>query len=1037
MTIRTQDTDAPIPLGDWLIPGEPAFLRTEAYRLLMRDLRRYTQGEVPGRSYLIAGHRGSGKTSMVARAIRELRADRLMNSTRQLKSVDDPSAPKRPLLVKLYGPSLVQPLPPTAAELQSKAAAKEGEGAGDPVKTDSQPDDSAGAIAAEKQAALTQAALAQITIALYRALVGEMAEGYGVHARAYGLRREGEAIELAGQMALETDTGTSPATLRSFWKRLDRLRFGVLWPRAADQQLETLGVNDQGVREIVALSTAGQAFEVCSGVVNYKVTDRKSDSQSWDVQVKGKTDLQALLARLGTLGVGVGASAALSNEGPWAAVSFGALVWLLGTISLGWTFQGKRARDRTAEYTFLRDRSLQTLDRELPLVIRRVRDAGLAPVFVLDELDKLEDPRRQIGEIVRNLKHLITDHGFFCFLADRTYFDHVERCTQAKAFPTEHTYFTERRLIAYSPAEIAEHVAGQIIAAEGDPSEAFACDVLARWITHKAKLNFTAVIREVGRFAAEGERLTASVLELPTKTDVQLAVSVQLAIDLVLADGAVARRISQDSGFAQLAHDALYAVSRQWEADARVYDASRGALETYLNARLQIATDGAGEATLGVEEPDLNLLLEAVADLIGLLVSFKSLAGQLTRSAHPLASIVPTGLGGLLSQRAGGQGFDFNFDYYGRDLRPNRGKIDQREISHLRDVIAAFQSLLASLGLTVEHLTAARLLPQTLSTTALRESDQTLAGWAPAAFLDKATSEAIARAQALRAALDEHGERVSASLFLARRLLRLGSQGASLAGVLEVLARYPVLGANPGEGPFALGRWKRDHPGFPALETRVPLQGEPDAIRLWTEEYATGLARPARRLAPPDKDLWAPWTSRFLGYFLDDSQEAAANPISFAELAAAVLGRSPTAELRAELGAVSRIEWSRLCLAALPSQVNPAPRPIAIVAALNALGFNGDLLRSVATAPGFSSDSPSQEEIEAAVRIASNARSGDQEGFLVILDEDVGQPALAPSSNRPILYVTNSDLRVYDIGLDWLQSLNVFTAVLYEEDSAT
>jgi hypothetical protein len=92
-----------------------------------------------------------------------------------------------------------------------------------------------------------------------------------------------------------------------------------------------------------------------------------------------------------------------------------------------------------------------------------------------------------------------------------------------------------------------------------------------------------------------------------TRFDVQLSLCVQLAIEEVLADQEFGRRVDLDPGFGQLAHDALYALSRRWEADAPEYDAGEDALETYLNTRLKEQRETAAGG-LAVKRQDVTLL---------------------------------------------------------------------------------------------------------------------------------------------------------------------------------------------------------------------------------------------------------------------------------------------------------------------------------------------------------------------------------------------------------------------------------------------
>src|ERR1051326_7867727 len=74
-----------------------AVAQSEASRILRQELVRYCSGQLRGRSFLIAGHRGAGKTTMVADALgripREDPGGRLL---------------MRPLPVFLHGPGLFE-----------------------------------------------------------------------------------------------------------------------------------------------------------------------------------------------------------------------------------------------------------------------------------------------------------------------------------------------------------------------------------------------------------------------------------------------------------------------------------------------------------------------------------------------------------------------------------------------------------------------------------------------------------------------------------------------------------------------------------------------------------------------------------------------------------------------------------------------------------------------------------------------------------------------------------------------------------------
>src|SRR5262249_40435064 len=146
--------------------------------------------------------------------------------------------------------------------------------------------------------------------------------------------------------------------------------------------------------------------------------------------------------------------------------------------------------ERGVDYTFIADRSLQTLERDLPLVIERVRAAGLAPIFLIDELDKVSGTSNVIDRIIGRLKNLTTDYGFFCFLTGREYYDEIELKVTTEAFPNEHTYFSHRLLVLYRPSELSTFVRQLWTANSAIDSRAeTAAWILTAYILHRARLS--------------------------------------------------------------------------------------------------------------------------------------------------------------------------------------------------------------------------------------------------------------------------------------------------------------------------------------------------------------------------------------------------------------------------------------------------------------------------------------------------------------------------------------------------------------------
>lgn len=451
--------ERPLPIGNWTFPALVPFVESTAYRRLYRELRSYVRQEVTGRSFLIAGHRGAGKTTTVLRAIAKLSNELLRESLVPDSLEVGQRAPlQRPLLVKLVGHSLIAD-PPKLKEAPTALPAGAPQ---QPAESSAAPAPSAGEGAAHDPA---QGALVHITIALYRALAAELSAAYAVHALDGEERGRQERLEMAAQLAFDLDNNPDPKSLRAHWDRIGRLHAGVLWPAETDATFRKLFVFDQGLREIVAASTAAQAYQVCSGQVVYTLT--RKESAGTETAVSTKADVVEALNRLATVGTAIitgGVTGAAT--GPSTGVAAGILAWLLGSASLGWSVKRQRKKEETADYQFLQDRSLETLDRDLPLVIQRIRHAGLAPVFVIDELDKIPNVDATIDTIIKRLKHLVSDHGFFCFLTDRDYFDRVQQRIASGAYPTEHTYFTERLLVLNRPDDLFSYLT-DLIEADG------------------------------------------------------------------------------------------------------------------------------------------------------------------------------------------------------------------------------------------------------------------------------------------------------------------------------------------------------------------------------------------------------------------------------------------------------------------------------------------------------------------------------------------------------------------------------------------
>ncbi|HSL69164.1 MAG TPA: hypothetical protein VK864_02935, partial [Longimicrobiales bacterium] len=266
----------PEPLAPASRQQETIIIQSSGYRQLQRELLRYCQGEVEGRSFLIAGHRGAGKTTLVNDCV--LQVGKLANG-----------GSARPIIVRLHGPNLVRadwslsrngkepgrdalslslsPTPPP------DAAAKPSQPL-DPEIVRAEYHREAEHKANEETPELraVQIALKQITLSLHRAVMNEITTCYRDRVMEEAdERKRAELFERAARLELELDQYPLPAELREFWRAGAFLQRGVLFGhqhRAADQ----------GFRELVAVASVAQAYARVSGILKAELTQSNAAS---------------------------------------------------------------------------------------------------------------------------------------------------------------------------------------------------------------------------------------------------------------------------------------------------------------------------------------------------------------------------------------------------------------------------------------------------------------------------------------------------------------------------------------------------------------------------------------------------------------------------------------------------------------------------------------------------------------------------------------------------------------------------------------
>jgi len=123
-------------------------------------------------------------------------------------------------------------------------------------------------------------------------------------------------------------------------------------------------------------------------------------------------------------GGAVGAAGALGGSPVWAVV-LGLLTALGTSLLFKVTSTQTRQRERTVDHTFVPDLGIKTLHRVMPELFERLQAAGLAPVFIVDELDKVDDLYDRMQILLDSLKKLFAERAFTCLVTDRGFYEEL------------------------------------------------------------------------------------------------------------------------------------------------------------------------------------------------------------------------------------------------------------------------------------------------------------------------------------------------------------------------------------------------------------------------------------------------------------------------------------------------------------------------------------------------------------------------------------------------------------------------------------
>ena len=1023
-------------IGEWPFPARAQFIKSNAYDTFLRELERYVRGEVQGRSFLISGHRGAGKTSLVRRAVEELNYSVIDNACRVTRT-QGPDAERmldqrRPLLVRLHGPSLVE---------------------------SEKPPDVAGTTGKQRPTG----PLVLITIALYRALAAEYSRSYTNHARdkiyqahsPNGNRQSAvDYLELAGQFALELDNFPQPSTLRDLYRRLDRVGAGILWPFRIGEALQKAHLNDRGVREIVALATAAQAFAICTAEVKKTETGKDSKERQDSIEFKGEATLKDVANKLLGIAAGVGVGVLTSGPlGSTAAAALGLATGAFSVLTLNWSSKRSATSERKLDYTFIIEPDKQSLERDLPLVIERVRDAGLAPVFVLDELDKV-DTAVAIAGLVDRLKHLTTDYGCFCFLTDRQYYVDLIRKVEKKAFPVEHTYFSLQLFILQHPDAFLEFLQ-EITQPEPSTLMFTAADVAARsifglFVLHRSELNMVKVLREIAGLCRPDGTLKLSTADLQ-RSEYVLAASIQLAIGLILKGDAMRQRVFDDPSFMQWAVDALYILSRSWERKSSRVKLDRASIVHCLLQRsgkedTEISADPTEAERMlleiGIGGRDLDIIDQQVERLADLLCDSTRLKHELAESQQAeLAELVPAT--NLMKRVNAGREFEFLYDMYGQEVAVAEALKTTPVVAglppNLRDRVGAavqflddFKAALRLNDIQIADLIELPVLPATADPVELDAAHLRLSSAALNGQTYPRLSEDLALLSPLMTFVGQIGPRLATLFRLALQVAadartNSGEPLPGLKPVIEAIARYVDLRSYFQQISSPVLDHIRGRPIDPG--GAAPTENVAD-LSVWHANLLA-LRMQFKASVPADKDsllqqAWPVWQERIMQYLTEG--RTLVEPAIYADLVGATVDRAPGNVFRRDLADMSLADWSRFCLWGFPRQESAKAPAWTFAAGLCVLGFRNELVREAAkllpqTDPTFEAQ---------LMRVPENA---EMTGHVLVMGSEGRSLAMDPLKRpveRALLALPAGDLQAYNSALGWLANHSGLSGVIDE-----
>jgi hypothetical protein len=605
----------------------PVVIESDAYRQVCTDLEMYTNGEILGRSFLIAGHRGAGKTTMLRQAVREV-ASRIQNRGQTSGQW------ARPLFIALHGPDLLEAS--KAPEDKTKA-----EGEDEPKEEKRLPP--AAPLAPPPPTELSRF-LERITSGLYVEAAHEFARCFRRRANAVAAteREKSDLMELAADLQVQLDRQPDLDRLRDYWSRVKSLDRGVLFDAATD--------SGRGVAEVTALFSIGRAMRTFAGTTESQMETEANRRQEGSVSLV-TVDGQSLLTPL----IGFASGALIWNAVPGgsATKTIASILTGLGAVlALKVSASRSRAASQSWKETFIPKDDPGSLYRVLPGLIERFQRVGLFPIFVVDELDKVPHLGTKIDSLLGYMKQFVTERTFFCFVTNRSFYQQATVQVAGSAYSTLHTRFGDSVFVHYAPADLHAYLQKIMVVdtaglPQADADKATkAAEMLRYLLLSRSYMHPYDLRRELAQWQDQTGLVEEKDVALTDSGRYQREVAMQIAVEVVYSSPALAEHI-RDPITAQTVLDALYYPARQWRDGVEELNVTQKDLTDYLIKRTGIQEETAEFDNDKLIRPELQkTLLEQVERMLKLLCDSGALAaeaaGKVPQSIQNMLQTLPS-----------------------------------------------------------------------------------------------------------------------------------------------------------------------------------------------------------------------------------------------------------------------------------------------------------------------------------------------------------------------------------------------------------